>query len=206
MLEAADALGLPVSGVEALAHAGYLRLDGEQLISLSEIKSFQARNAGHSGATGEDLLHAVGAADTDAEAILDVLERTVDDMAQRAADIVAGAFPEAARWTPEQRVRFVRQARARFEAIVAVTRSETADDELLEDLADAGGAAAFAGAPLPQVLLTLRISRDLLVQAAVSAAEELVPRAQQSVHAHLLKLADEGHVVGDDPEGGWATA
>lgn len=33
--------------------------------------------------------------------------------------------------------------------------------------------------------------------------EELVPRAAQSVHAHLRKLAAEGSVEGDDPEGTW---
>lgn len=171
--EAADALGLPVSGVEALAGAGYLRLDEDRRVSLSEVKAFQARNTAGSGDTADDLLGAIGAADEDAEAILDVLERSVDDMARRAADIVASTFPDAARWTATERDRFERQAQARFEAIVAVTRSDTTEDELLEDLADAGGAAAFAGAPLPQVLLALRISRDLLVQAAVGAAEEL---------------------------------
>jgi len=36
--------------------------------------------------------------------------------------------------------------------------------------------------------------------------DELVPRACQSVHAHLLKLAGEGHVVGGDPEGDWSVA
>lgn len=173
MPEAADALGLPVSGVEALADAGYLHVDGERSIPLSEVKSFQARNTPGSGERADDVLAGMGAADEDAEAILDLLERSIDDMARRAADIVAGVFPEAAGWRSDERARFERQARARFEAIVAVTRSESTDDELLEDLADAGGAAAFAGAPLPQVLLTLRISRDLLVQSAVAAAEEL---------------------------------
>lgn len=33
--------------------------------------------------------------------------------------------------------------------------------------------------------------------------EELVPRAAQSVHAHLLKSAGEGKVSGDDPDGEW---
>lgn len=173
MPEAADALGLPVSGVEALAGAGYLHLDSDRRVSLSEVKAFQARNTAGSGDTADDLLGAIGAADEDAEAILDVLERSVDDMARRAADILASTMPDGGRWSEQARDRFERQARARFEAIVAVTRSDTTDDELLEDLADAGGAAAFAGAPLPQVLLALRISRDLLVQAAVGAAEEL---------------------------------
>ena len=173
VMEAADALGLSVSGVEALADAGYLHLDGQQGVSLSEIKAFQARNASGAGDTAADLLGDIGAADEEAEALLDALEASVGDMADRAADIMAATFPEAAGWTGQQRRRFVRQARLRFEAIVTVTRAETTDEELLEDLADAGGAAAFAGAPLPQVLLTLRISRDLLVQSAVAAAAEL---------------------------------
>lgn len=171
--EAADALGLPVSGVEALADAGYLRVDSEDLVSLSEIKAFQARNASGAGDTAIDLLGDVGAAGEQAEALLDALESSVADMADRAADVVAATFSEAADWTDQLRRRFVRQARLRFEAIVTLTRAETTDEELLEELADAGGAAAFAGAPLPQVLLTLRISRDLLVQSAVAAATEL---------------------------------
>jgi len=204
--EAADALGLPVSGVVALADAGYLRLDGEQLISLSEIKSFQARNAADAGDVADGLLGGFGAAGEDAEAILDVLERSVDDMARRAADIVAGLFPEAARWRPEQRARFVQQARARFEAIVAVTRSDAADEELLEELADAGGAAAFAGAPLPQVLLTLRVSRDLLVQAAVSAAEELGQLRSIALAVVLTRVLPVLDRLTDTVARGWWTA
>ncbi len=173
VLEAADALGLPVSGVEALVDAGYLRPDGDALLSLSEIKSFQARNTGGAGDTADDLLGDVGAADEETESLLDALEAAVGDMAERAADIMTATFPDAAGWTGQQRRRFVRQARLRFEAIVAVTRAGTTEDELLEDLAAAGGAAAFAGAPLPQVLLALRVSRDLLVQSAVAAADEL---------------------------------
>ena len=173
VLEAADALGLPVSGVEALVGAGYLHQDQDRRVSLSEIKAFQARNVSGGGDTAADLLGEIGAADDQAEAILDALQGSVGDMAERAADIVEATFPEAAHWSELQRRQFMRQARARFEAIVVLTRAGSADDELLEDLAEAGRAAAFAGAPLPQVLLTLRASRDLLVQAAVAAAEEL---------------------------------
>jgi DNA-binding transcriptional ArsR family regulator len=39
--------------------------------------------------------------------------------------------------------------------------------------------------------------------------EELVPRARQSVHAHLRKLRDDGVVTADDPDredGGWRLA
>lgn len=140
--EAADALGLPVSGVEALVDAGYLRDVGEHRVPLSEVKAFQARNATSGGETAADVLGAMEAADEDAEAILDALERSVGDMAGRAADVVAATFPEAAAWDAPQRDGFLRQAQARFEAIVALTRAGATDEELLEDLANAGGAAA----------------------------------------------------------------
>ena len=115
VLEAADALGLPVSGVEALVDAGYLRQDADHRVSLSEIKAFQARNANDAGDTAVDLLGEIGAADEQAEALLDALERSVGDMAARAADIAAAAFPEAAAWTDPERHRYsARPARRRY--------------------------------------------------------------------------------------------
>jgi glyoxylase-like metal-dependent hydrolase (beta-lactamase superfamily II) len=62
-----------------------------------------------------------------------------------------------------------------------------------------------------QVLRTLRSEGSTAIAEVVARLypdliEELVPRARQSVHAHLLKLAAEGHVVGDDPDGVWSTA
>jgi PAS domain S-box-containing protein len=204
--QAADALGLPVTGVVALVEAGYLPRESEELIPLSEVKAFQARNAAGAEDTDDDVLRGFDAAGADAEAILDLLERSVDDMARRAANIMSGAFPEAAAWRPEQRASFERQARARFEAIVALTRSETADEDLLEELADAGGAAAFAGAPLPQVLLTLRISRDLLVQAAVSAAEELGQLRSIALAVVLTRVLPVLDRLTDTVARGWWTA
>lgn len=46
---------------------------------------------------------------------------------------------------------------------------------------------------------------ELVGQLYPDLVEELVPRAGQSVHAHLLKLADEGRLVGHDAEGPWST-
>src|SRR5437016_1037772 len=40
------------------------------------------------------------------------------------------------------------------------------------DLQEVGASAAWAGSPLPQLLVVLRISRDLVVQTAVELAEE----------------------------------
>src|SRR5947199_387801 len=46
------------------------------------------------------------------------------------------------------------------------------DDELIDELATVGADAASSQTPLPEVLLVLRISRDLVVQTAVEVAEE----------------------------------
>lgn len=68
-----------------------------------------------------------------------------------------------------------------------------------------------------------RLEREAQVLAAVETAgtttipeivaslypgltEELVPRAEQSVHAHLIKLAAEGRVRGDDPDAAWTAS
>ena len=44
---------------------------------------------------------------------------------------------------------------------------------------------------------------DLVAAIYPDLVEELVPRAGQSVHAHLRKLADEGRVAGSDADGVW---
>ena len=173
--EAADALGLPVTGVEALVGAGYLQLSADDgHLPVSEVKSFQARNSIHAGQSVDDIIADASSPHGAAEDILDALETAIPAMARRAADIVASVFPEAAAWDEDQRRRFEDQAAGRFEAIFSVTRSAEPvdDDSIFAELADAGGAAAFAGAALPQILLTLRISRDLMVQTAVRTAEE----------------------------------
>ncbi|MGH9061039.1 MAG: ATP-binding protein, partial [Acidimicrobiales bacterium] len=60
----------------------------------------------------------------------------------------------------------------RFEAILAVTgQGSDVDDALVGDLEAVGAQAAWSGSPLPQLLVLLRISRDLVVQTAVELAE-----------------------------------
>jgi hypothetical protein len=109
----------------------------------------------------------------DTKALLDALSSRSDEMAVRAYDIFAAAVPETALWTDEERDRFIDQSRKRFEAILAVTgHGEQVDESLVEDLKEVGGSAAWAGSPLPQLLVVLRISRDLVVQSAVAIAEE----------------------------------
>jgi hypothetical protein len=105
------------------------------------------------------------------ESLLDVLASRSDEMALRAYEIYAAAVPETALWSEAERERFIGQSRQRFESILAVAQQEL-DDSLVRDLKALGMTAAWAGNSLPPLLMVLRISRDLVVQSALSIAEE----------------------------------
>lgn len=174
LAEAAEILHLPAASVESLVGAGYLpaveKGPGGARFSLGDLKAFLARNAGD-GATTEDLFADETAVDP--QALLDALDGRSDEMARRAFDIFTTVFPEAAGWTLSEQARFIDQARKRFEAILAVTgQGEEVDEALVGDLQDVGANAAWSGSPLPQLLVVLRISRDLVVQTAIEVAEE----------------------------------
>jgi PAS domain S-box-containing protein len=176
LTEAASILSLPVEGVEALVGAGYLTADegvGDDgpFFALGDLKAFLARNSRDDG-DGTDVLDDLFA-DTDPTELLELLDERTDDMARRAFDVLASAFPEATAWPDGRRERFIDQARDRFEAILAIAGNpDVLADDLVAELAEVGAAAAWAESPLPEVLLTLRISRDLVVQTAVEVAED----------------------------------
>jgi hypothetical protein len=177
--ESADLLRLPVEAVRALAAAGYLKAVDSGAspaspvedptgpsFSISDLKSFLARNADG----GRAVL--VPSEDADATELLEALEGRSAEMARRALDLFSRAMPETAIWTAEEQQHFVDQSTARFEAILAVTRAgDRVDDSLVDDLRGVGASAAWAGSPLPQLLVVLRISRDLVVQTSVEIAE-----------------------------------
>jgi PAS domain S-box-containing protein len=174
-----------VEAVRALAAAGYLKTSGDgdtgegPAFSLSDLKSFVARNADG----GTSILVPD---DADPTELLEALEGRSTEMARRALDIFCAAMPETAIWTAEEQQHFVDQSTARFEAILAVTRAgDDVDATLVDDLRDVGASAAWAGSPLPQLLVVLRISRDLVVQTAVEIAET---RGQGSTQALALLL------------------
>ena len=169
--EAARLLGLSEAGVSALAEAGYLRPtaieDGVKRFALGDVKAFLARvdDAGGSDLFSEDR------DSVDPQALLDALDGRSEEMARRAFDIFQHGFPEAAQWSLKERHQFIEQARRRFEAILAITEHGE-DDELVTELREVGAVAAWSGSSLPQLLVVLRISRDLVVQTAVEVAEE----------------------------------
>src|SRR5581483_8515013 len=167
--EAAALLHLPVEGVQALADAGYLVASKTGAFPLVDVKAFLARNADNGSGNLLDAFRP----EADPQALLDALDGKSDEMARRAFDIFATAFPEATGWSLAEQARFIDQARSRFEAILAVTgQGAEVDEALVGDLQDVGASAAWEGSPLPQLLVVLRISRDLVVQTAVELAEE----------------------------------
>lgn len=176
--EAAEFLGMPADAVVALVDSGYLGPLAPADVTaeagdtrgphfaISDLKGFQARNVG----TDDMLTDELGA---DPRALLDALDGRSDEMARRAFDIFQATFPESRSWPLDEQARFIDQARKRFEAILAVTgQGDEVDEALISDLEAVGAGAAWAGSPLPQLLVVLRISRDLVVQTAVEIAEE----------------------------------
>jgi hypothetical protein len=165
--EAADYLNMSADAVRALADAGYLHAvvngDGGGF-PLVDLKAFLARNADN----GSGNLLGFGVDAADPQALLEALDSRAEEMARRSYEIFAGVFPEAGGWTDAEVERFVDQSRGRFEAILAVTgQGVEVDEALVGDLQEVGAAAAWEGSPLPQLLVILRISRDLVVQTAV---------------------------------------
>lgn len=176
LAEAAEFLRVPEDAARALVAAGYLAPNDvksapDQLsFAMVELKAFLARNADFGSG---NLLDSFDTQPADPAALLEALDGKSEEMARRAYDIFASVFPDAASWSLSQQARFIEQAKARFEAILAVTsQGAEVDDALVGDLEGVGAAAAWADSSLPELLVVLRISRDLVVQTAVELAEE----------------------------------
>ncbi len=173
LAKAAEYLELPTASVEALVDTGYLAALGTGAggpeFALVDLKAFLARNA--ENGSGNILDAALDSVDP--QTLLDALDGRSEEMARRAFEIFSTVFPESRGWSLSEQARFVDQARARFEAILAVTgQGAEVDEALVGDLQEVGASAAWAGSPLPQLLVVLRISRDLVVQTSVELAEE----------------------------------
>ena len=180
LAEAAAVLRLSPAAVVTLADAGYLLRENPGRAApefrLADLKAFLARNP--TGDGGDDQLFGVQNSVDDLEqvdphALLDALDGRAGEMARRVFEIFSTVFPEARGWDLSHQARFIEQARARFEAILAVTgQGAEVDEALVDDLQEVGAQAAGSTSPLPQLLVILRISRDLVVQTAVELAEE----------------------------------
>ena len=165
--EAGQMLAVDESVVAALVRAGYLATTDEGGLAVGDVKALAARLADVPDEPAiEDL------DDVDTEALLGAIHARSDEMARRSIDIFRSAFPAlASRWDEGDAERFVDQSRQRFEAILAIT-GQGADGDIAVEMESVGASAAWTGASLPQLLVVLRISRDLVVQTAVAVAEE----------------------------------
>lgn len=171
--EVAALLGLSEQATLELVDAGYLGPAAGGRLNVGDVKAFQARVAAHP-AGAQSAVDALSAdlADLDPGLLLDALDGRAGEMARRSLEVYRTAFPDAVRdWTPEDDARFEAQSKARFETILAIT-AVGGDEDTVSAMADVGSTAAWAGSSLPQVLLMLRISRDIVVQTAVEVAEE----------------------------------
>ena len=173
-VEAGSVLGLPADVVRVLADAGYLacsaRPGGVPRFTLGDLKAFQARST---AGFGDDMWDARGDDGLDPDALLALLDGRAGDMAERSLQLLNVFLPETLDFTEVQRERFVTEARERIEAVLTVcAHGPTHDDTIERDLADIGADAAHNGVPLPAMLVSLRVSRDLVVQTAVELAED----------------------------------
>jgi PAS domain S-box-containing protein len=170
--EAASLLDLSAEAVRSLTDAGYLAPahdNGEPRYALGDLKAFVARNA----EDGSGMVWDAESGAVDPLALLEALDGRSEDMARRAYATFCAAYPEASGWTLGEQARFIEQAEKRFEAILAVTsQGQEVEESLVGDLEEVGANAAWAGSSLPQLLVIMRISRDLVVQTAVEVAEE----------------------------------
>ena len=187
LLSVAATLGLPAAAVEALATGGYLasRRDsgGQVRFAPTDVKAFLARNADNGSGAGllDQVLRPVQPApdrtgpaqdDMQPEELLGLLDERAEQMARRVLRMVVTIYPEAAAWTDRQKWRFVQRTKSRFEAVLAVIALGTsAEESLFEDLKEIGASAARSSTDLRELLVLLRMSRDLVVQNAVELAD-----------------------------------
>lgn len=174
---AAEEVALPRGSLEALVEAGYLGArrskDGRLVFDLADLKAFVARNADNGA--GSDLLRSFLAQEDhqlEPEELVDLLDQRTEDMALRVLKMFSVVFPDAEGWTPGQQGAFVRRTKERFESVLAVASvGAQVDDGLYQDLRAIGASAARSGTQLPELLVLLRMSRDLVVQNAVDLTE-----------------------------------
>lgn len=191
---AAAVLGLPPAAVDALAAAGYISSfrndEGQLRLPASDVKAFVARNADNgSGATLLDQFLTAPQPgspsppdrsaerppleqDMKPEELIDLLDGRAELMARRVLMLFAAMYPDAARWSDQQKWRFVQRTKSRFEAVLAVAAlGGDVEESLYQDLRGIGAAAARSSTDLRQLLVLLRMSRDLVVQNAVDLAD-----------------------------------
>ena len=109
----------------------------------------------------------------DIQNLIEALDERADELAVRAQEIFVRIVPEAKNWSDAKKDAFANQARSRIAAVLAVTEHGAEVDEALRrDLQEVGAEAARANASLNHLMMGLRITRDVLLQAAMRLTEE----------------------------------
>ena len=173
---AAAAIGVPAEALESLARAGYLASrsdEGRMRFDLADVKAFVARNADNGSGSGlfDHLSPGPASARLEPEELVDLLDERAEAMAMRMLKIYAAVFPEVEGWTDRQQGTFVKRTKKRFESVLAVASLGSRDDpDLHAELYRVGASAAKSGTALPELLVMLRMARDLVVQNAIDLA------------------------------------
>lgn len=176
LADAAVYLGLPEDTVRALADGNFLETVGQDAqgprFDIGELRAFMVWNVEDVEGTGGPVVDLSTDADR-LDALLQALDDRSGEMAEQAYEVFADVFPESRSWLDADRAQFIEQAQGRLEAILAVSsQGFDVDEALASDLQSVGVAAAREGAPLPQLFVVLRVSRDLVVQAAADITAE----------------------------------
>ncbi len=191
LASAAEYIGVSPAHVVELASLGFLASEvgtGEnepQLLKfrLSDVKSFVARNADNG--TGSDL--ALG--ELGVEDLLGALEARTSEMSGRAIELYESYFPEVRSWSLSRRARFAKDAQARIAALLALVRNGVeVDDALSEDLERVGATASRFDASLPELLVVLRIARDLVIRTAVEIIGDHLSRQAMALNLLLNRV------------------
>lgn len=125
----------------------------------------------------------------DISALTRQLDERIGAFANGALQIYVQVVPEAADWSGKQQKLFTDQAVARFAAMLAVVeQGNVIDDELVNDLRDVGKSTALANASLSQLLVVLRISRDMLIANAIDVLKDDSEDASSTIALFLERL------------------
>lgn len=202
---AAAVVGLPAATVDALAAAGYIDTSpgsgAEGRFNLADLRAFVARNAanGAGAAARRRLLDS----DLAPHELVELLDGRTEHMALRMLKMYSTVFPQVKRWPIERQSAFVKETKERFDAIMTVALGEEFDDELLRDLRTIGARAARRGVKLPEILLLLRISRDLVVQNAIELAGEGERHGAAALSLLLTRILPAMDRLGDTLAAGY---
>lgn len=170
---AAEYVDVSPFALKSLVNAGYLGAsrNGEAQLRFtrSDLKAFIARNSDNG--SGVDLRHDLPLPALEPSELVELLDDRAEHMALRMLTMYSTVFPQVKSWPPHRLNKFVRVTQARFEAILSVALGEKFDQDLLDDLHRIGASAAEHAVKLPDVLVLLRVSRDLVVQNAIEVTE-----------------------------------